>query len=82
MKRRLCEIWHKLSRLDDTPDQIASGFSTGICAIFLPLKMGSVKEGRVSPFRLIGSSGPAIASRRDASRGLPRPGWRDSRGRA
>ncbi|MGZ3396281.1 MAG: DUF2062 domain-containing protein [Isosphaeraceae bacterium] len=37
LKRRLREIWHKLSRLDATPDQIAIGFCIGIFASFLPL---------------------------------------------
>jgi uncharacterized protein (DUF2062 family) len=32
-----CAIWHKLARLDATPDQIAIGFSIGIFASFLPL---------------------------------------------
>ena len=30
-------MWHKLSHLDARPDQIATGFSIGIVASFLPL---------------------------------------------
>src|SRR5450759_2250548 len=37
LKERLRESWHKLSRLNATPDQIATGFSIGIFASFLPL---------------------------------------------
>src|ERR1035437_10177029 len=37
LKQRLREIWHKLSLLNATPDQIATGFSIGIFASFLPL---------------------------------------------
>jgi uncharacterized protein len=37
LKARLREIWHKLSRLNATPDQIATGFSIGIFASFIPL---------------------------------------------
>ncbi|MGB8476811.1 MAG: DUF2062 domain-containing protein [Candidatus Acidiferrum sp.] len=37
LKQRLREIRHKLSRLNATPDQIATGFSIGIFASFLPL---------------------------------------------
>jgi uncharacterized protein len=37
LKQRTREMWHKLSRLDARPDQIAVGFSIGICASFLPL---------------------------------------------
>lgn len=37
LKHRIREIWQKLSRLDARPDQIASGFSIGIVASFLPL---------------------------------------------
>ena len=37
LKQRIREIWHKLSHLDARPDQIASGFSIGIFASFLPL---------------------------------------------
>jgi uncharacterized protein len=37
LKQRLREIWHKLSHLNATPDQIATGFSIGIFASFLPL---------------------------------------------
>src|ERR1039457_2387102 len=37
LKQRLREIWHKLSLLNATPDQIAAGFSIGIFASFLPL---------------------------------------------
>ena len=37
LKRRLREIWQKLSRLDARPRQIAVGFSIGIAAGFLPL---------------------------------------------
>jgi len=37
LKQRTREMWHKLSHLDARPDQIATGFSIGICASFLPL---------------------------------------------
>jgi uncharacterized protein (DUF2062 family) len=37
LKQRLGEIWQKLKRLNATPDQIATGFSIGIFASFLPL---------------------------------------------
>ena len=37
LKQRFREIWHKLSHLKATPDQIAAGFSIGIFASFLPL---------------------------------------------
>ena len=37
LKRRLREVWHKLSHLNATPDQIATGFSIGIFASFVPL---------------------------------------------
>jgi uncharacterized protein (DUF2062 family) len=66
LKRRLREIWHKLSRLDATPDQIAIGFSIGMFASFLPLKPSPAITAIavvVSPFRWIAASGPAIASR-------------------
>jgi uncharacterized protein (DUF2062 family) len=36
-KRRIREIWEKLSHLDARPDQIASGFCIGIIASLLPL---------------------------------------------
>jgi uncharacterized protein len=37
LRRRIQEIWQKLSRLDARPRQIAAGFSIGIAAGFLPL---------------------------------------------
>jgi uncharacterized protein len=37
LKRRLQDLWQKLSRVDARPDQIAVGFSIGIVASFLPL---------------------------------------------
>jgi len=37
LKQRIREIWQKLKHLNATPDQIASGFSIGIFAGFLPL---------------------------------------------
>ena len=37
LKQRIREFWHKLSHLNATPDQIATGFSIGIFASFLPL---------------------------------------------
>ena len=37
LKQRIREIWQKLSHLNATPDQIATGFSVGIVASFLPL---------------------------------------------
>jgi len=37
LKQRIREIWQKLSHLDARPGQIASGFSIGIFASFLPL---------------------------------------------
>jgi uncharacterized protein (DUF2062 family) len=37
LTRRIREVWHKLSRLDARPDQIAAGFSIGIAAGLLPL---------------------------------------------
>jgi uncharacterized protein (DUF2062 family) len=37
LKQRIREIWQKLAHLDARPDQIASGFSIGIFASFLPL---------------------------------------------
>jgi uncharacterized protein (DUF2062 family) len=37
LKRRIREIWQKLSQLDARPRQIAAGFSIGIAAGFLPL---------------------------------------------
>ena len=37
LKQRIREIWQKLSHLKGTPDQIATGFSIGIFASFLPL---------------------------------------------
>jgi uncharacterized protein len=36
-KQRIQEIWQKLKHLDARPDQIATGFSIGIFASFLPL---------------------------------------------
>ena len=36
-KRRVREIWQKLSQLDARPGQVAAGFSIGIAAGFLPL---------------------------------------------
>jgi uncharacterized protein (DUF2062 family) len=37
LKQRGRELWHKLKRIDARPDQIATGFSIGIFASFLPL---------------------------------------------
>ena len=37
LKRRIRDIWQKLSRIDARPDQIAAGFSIGIIASFVPL---------------------------------------------
>ena len=37
LKRRIREIWKRLSQLDARPGQIAAGFSIGIAAGFLPL---------------------------------------------
>ncbi|HVA93642.1 MAG TPA: DUF2062 domain-containing protein [Candidatus Dormibacteraeota bacterium] len=37
LKQRLRETWHKLSHLNASPDQIATGFSIGIFAGLLPL---------------------------------------------
>jgi uncharacterized protein (DUF2062 family) len=37
LRRRIQEIWQKLSRLDARPRQIAAGFSIGIAAGLLPL---------------------------------------------
>ena len=37
LKQRIREIWQKLSHLNATPSQIATGFSIGIFASFLPL---------------------------------------------
>jgi uncharacterized protein (DUF2062 family) len=37
LKQRIREIWQKLSHLNATPDQIATGFCIGIFASFLPL---------------------------------------------
>src|SRR6202034_4050077 len=37
LKHRVREIWHRLSRLDARPDQIAAGFSIGVGAGLLPL---------------------------------------------
>jgi uncharacterized protein (DUF2062 family) len=37
LKQRIREIWQKLKHLNATPVQIASGFSIGIFASFLPL---------------------------------------------
>jgi hypothetical protein len=49
LKRRIREVWQKLSILDASPEQIAAGFSIGIAASFLPLNpfpiiVGSVVE--------------------------------------
>jgi uncharacterized protein (DUF2062 family) len=37
LKQRIREIWQKLKHLNATPDQIATGFSIGIVAGFVPL---------------------------------------------
>ena len=37
LKRRIREIWQKLSQLDARPRQIAAGFAIGIAVGFLPL---------------------------------------------
>lgn len=37
LKRRIREVWQKLSHIDARPDLIAAGFSIGIVASFLPL---------------------------------------------
>ena len=37
IKQRTREMWHNLSHLDASPDQIAAGFSIGICVSLLPL---------------------------------------------
>jgi uncharacterized protein len=37
LKHRIRAFWQKLSRIDARPDQIATGFSIGIAASFLPL---------------------------------------------
>jgi uncharacterized protein (DUF2062 family) len=37
LKQRIQKAWQKLSHLDARPDQIATGFSIGIFASFLPL---------------------------------------------
>jgi uncharacterized protein len=37
LKQRIREIWQRLKHLDARPDQIATGFSIGIFASFLPL---------------------------------------------
>ena len=37
LKRRIREIWQRLSQQDARPGQIAAGFSIGIAAGFLPL---------------------------------------------
>ena len=37
LKQRIREFWQKLKHLKGTPDQIATGFSIGIVAGFLPL---------------------------------------------
>jgi uncharacterized protein (DUF2062 family) len=42
LKQRIREIWQKLKRLNATPVQIASGFSIGIFAGFLPLNPSPV----------------------------------------
>jgi uncharacterized protein len=37
LKQRSRELWHKLKHIEARPDQIATGFSIGIFASFLPL---------------------------------------------
>src|ERR1700685_4255640 len=37
LKQRMRKVWQTLSHLDARPDQIATGFSIGIFASFLPL---------------------------------------------
>jgi uncharacterized protein len=37
LRQRGRELWHKLKHIDARPDQIATGFSIGIFASFLPL---------------------------------------------
>jgi hypothetical protein len=37
LKRRIREIWQKLSQLDARPRQIAAGFAIGVAVGFLPL---------------------------------------------
>ena len=37
LKRRIREVWERLSHIDARPDLIAAGFAIGIVASFLPL---------------------------------------------
>ena len=37
LKRRIRQVWEKLSHIDARPDLIAAGFAIGIVASFLPL---------------------------------------------
>jgi len=37
LKKRTRKLWQKLSRIDARPDQIATGFTIGIVASFVPL---------------------------------------------
>ena len=52
LKQRLREIWHKLSHLNATPDQIATGFSIGIFASFLPLNPSPLVVATVAAWLL------------------------------
>lgn len=42
LKRRITEIWRKLSQLDARPGQIAAGFAIGVAAGLLPLNPSPV----------------------------------------
>lgn len=45
LKRRIQDVWQKLSRIDARPDQIAAGFSIAIVASFLPLNPSPIAVG-------------------------------------
>jgi uncharacterized protein (DUF2062 family) len=47
LKRRIRDIWQKLSRIDARPDQVAAGFSIGIAAGFLPLNPSPIAVATV-----------------------------------
>jgi uncharacterized protein (DUF2062 family) len=52
LKQRLCELWQKLKHLNATPDQIATGFSIGIFASFLPLNPSPIIVATVAAWLL------------------------------
>ncbi len=66
LKQRGREIWQKLKQIDARPDQIATGFSIGIFAGFLPLNPSPVIVATVLAWllkrNLIAAVAGAVAS--------------------